>query len=495
MPDLAQIRATLAEIDDPVALLESLFAFAPVGLQIFEASGRSILVNQAFLDLFGSEPPPGYNVLHDEIAAERGILDLIRRAFAGETIHTPPIWYDPRELSHVEVDVGNRVAMSASFVPLRNRTGAVGHVAVVFEDLTSELAQREQLEEERELLAAIVDQVGEGIVMADDQGTLRLANRVAQELGVQVGTPLERWARSRLFDIEGSPLPSSRRPLLRALQGETVEAVVRQPLPDGSVRALNAVALPLRRPDGSLRGAVATFRDETDRVQREAAEKQAAHFRERFIGILGHDLRSPLTAILANAALVLRQSDVPDVAVAAAARIKSSAERMSRMISEVLDFTQARLGGGIPLHRRATDLGEIARAVTGEVSASNPDRAIDLGLEGDLSGSFDPDRAAQLLSNLLENAVAYAPANDRIRVGIVGREEAVEIVVDSAGAPIPEEERAALFDPFRRGARSSDSKGLGLGLYIVQQIARAHGGDVVLECGDGRVVIRAVLQR
>src|SRR5581483_6615880 len=142
----------------------------PVGLQIFEASGRSILVNQAFLDLFGSEPPPGYNVLHDEIAAERGILDLIRRAFAGETIHTPPIWYDPRELSHVEVDVGNRVAMSASFVPLRNRTGAVGHVAVVFEDLTSELAQREQLEEERELLAAIVDQVGEGIVMADDQG-------------------------------------------------------------------------------------------------------------------------------------------------------------------------------------------------------------------------------------------------------------------------------------------------------------------------------------
>src|SRR3954452_5254564 len=107
MPDLDTIRSTLARIPNPIAVLESLFAFAPVGLQIYEASGRSILVNQAFLDLFGSEPPPGYNVLHDELAAGRGILDLTRRAFAGETIHTPPIWYDPRELSHVEVDAGN----------------------------------------------------------------------------------------------------------------------------------------------------------------------------------------------------------------------------------------------------------------------------------------------------------------------------------------------------------------------------------------------------
>ena len=206
VPDLDQIRSTLAEIGDPVALLESLFALAPVGLQIYEASGRSILVNQAFRDLFGSAPPPAYNVLHDEVAARRGILDLIRRAFAGETILTPPIWYDPRELSHVEVEVGNRVAISASFVPLRDRGGAVTHVAVVFKDLTAELVQREQLEQERELLAAIVDQVGEGIVMADEKGTLRLANRVAQALGVRVGTPLERWAQSRLLDVEGSPL-------------------------------------------------------------------------------------------------------------------------------------------------------------------------------------------------------------------------------------------------------------------------------------------------
>lgn len=495
MPDLEKIRSTLSRIADPVALLESLFALAPVGFQIYEASGRSILVNQAFIDLFGSEPPPDYNVLQDEIAARRGVLDLIRRAFRGETIHTPPIWYDPRELKQVRVTAGNPVAMSASFVPLLDRAGAVSHVAVVFKDMTAEMVHREQLEQERELLAAIVDQVTEGIIMADAAGTLRLANPAAQALGVRVGTPLERWASSRLLDDQGAPVSPSAQPLVRALRGDVVQAVVRQPMPDGSVRALNAVALPLRRPDGSLRGAVATFRDETDRIHREAAEKQAAHSRERFIGILGHDLRSPLSAILASAAVVLRQHGAPEVSLGAAARIKSSAERMARMISEVLDFTQARMGGGIPLHRRPTDLGEIARAVTGEVLAVNPARTIAVGVEGNVRGSFDPDRAAQLISNLVENAVAYAPPDDRIRVAISGGEESVEIAVDNAGSPIPEEERAAVFDPFRRGTASAESRGLGLGLYIVQQIARAHAGDVTLETAAGRTVFRATFQR
>jgi signal transduction histidine kinase len=495
MPDLDRIRSTLARIADPVALLESLFAFAPVGFQIYDAGGRSVLVNQAFIDLFGSEPPPEYNVLEDEIAARRGVLDLIRRAFRGETIHTPPIWYDPRELKQVEVTAGNPVAMSASFVPLLDRAGAVSHVAVVFKDMTAEMVHREQLEQERELLAAIVDQVSEGIVMADAEGTLRLANAAAQALGVRIGTPLEKWASSRLLDDQGAPVSPSGQPLVRALRGDTVQAVVQQPMPDGSLRALNAVALPLRRADGSLRGAVATFRDETERIRRDAAEKQAAHFRERFIGILGHDLRSPLSAILASAGVVLRQHGAPEVSLGAAARIKSSAERMARMISEVLDFTQARLGGGIPLHRRPTDLGEIARAVTAEVLAVKPARNIAVEVKGEVRGSFDPDRAAQLISNLVENAVAYAPQDDRIRLAVTGGRSAVEIAVDNAGPPIPDYERAVLFDPFRRGTTSGESKGLGLGLYIVQQIARAHGGDVALETAAGRMVFRATFQR
>src|SRR4051812_31635127 len=99
-------------------MLAGIFAFAPFGLQVYQADGHSLFTNQAFRDLFGSEPPPEYNVLDDEIARETGVLDLIHRAFQGEIAHTPPVWYDPRELRQVKVAEGNRVAISCTFFPL-----------------------------------------------------------------------------------------------------------------------------------------------------------------------------------------------------------------------------------------------------------------------------------------------------------------------------------------------------------------------------------------
>src|SRR4051794_5065681 len=99
--ELGRVRAKLAGIPGAEAILQALFALAPVGFQIYEATGHSLLVNQAFRDLFGSEPPPEYNVLVDEIAAASGMLALIKRAFAGEVVNTPPFWYDPRNLRQV----------------------------------------------------------------------------------------------------------------------------------------------------------------------------------------------------------------------------------------------------------------------------------------------------------------------------------------------------------------------------------------------------------
>ena len=481
MPDRERIRAIVAGLPDPVALLISLFAGAPVGFQIYDASGKSLLVNQAFLDMFGSEPPPEYNVLQDEIAAKTGVLGLIQRAFKGETVSTPPVWYDPRELTNVKVTEGRRVAMTATFLPLVDRKGSVTHVAIVFKDLTAELVQREQLEEERELLSAIIDQVSEGIVMIDAQKTMRIVNHAARELGMRAGTPLERWIEP------GDADP----PLLRALAGNTVQRVRRW-----KDRALAVVAVPLRRADGTVRGAVATFRDETDRVRHEQEAEQAGHFRERFIGILGHDLRTPLTAILASAKLVMRLRDLPDPALAAAARISSSAERMGRMIADLLDFTQARLGGGLSLHRRQTDLRDCVRACADEVSAANPGRVIELSVEGDTTGAFDTDRVSQLVSNLLTNALSYGPPDEAIRVRLRGVDGYVEIDVENGGAAIPEGDRAAMFDPFRRGSLAAGhTKGLGLGLFIVQQIARAHGGDVSVSSEPGRTVFTVKLQR
>ena len=107
MERLDEIGVRLAGISDPVRLLQGIFAYAPFGLQVYRADGHCLLTNKAFRDLFGSEPPPEYNILHDEIAERQGLLGLVKRAFAGETMQTPTFWYDPRELQQVQVTEGS----------------------------------------------------------------------------------------------------------------------------------------------------------------------------------------------------------------------------------------------------------------------------------------------------------------------------------------------------------------------------------------------------
>src|SRR5204863_112267 len=147
--------------------------FSPNALQVYEASGRCLVVNPAFVALFGSAPPPEYNVLQDDIAERNGVLDLIHRAFAGETVTVGPMWYDLRELRQVPVREGRRVAVSSTFFPLFDREGRVGHVGIVFKDLTPEMEAREQAEQERDLPRAIFMQSGDGIVVCDAEGIIR----------------------------------------------------------------------------------------------------------------------------------------------------------------------------------------------------------------------------------------------------------------------------------------------------------------------------------
>jgi signal transduction histidine kinase len=150
--ELRRVRDKLANIPGATVILEALFALAPVGIQIYDAGGRSLLTNQAFRDLFGSEPPPEYNILRDEIAAANGLLGLVQRAFAGEVITAPPLWYDPRDLTQVEVTEGRRVAIEATFFPLRDAEGAVQNVGIVFKDVTAEMDNARLYQDGREAI-------------------------------------------------------------------------------------------------------------------------------------------------------------------------------------------------------------------------------------------------------------------------------------------------------------------------------------------------------
>jgi signal transduction histidine kinase len=209
------------------------------------------------------------------------------------------------------------------------------------------------------------------------------------------------------------------------------------------------------------------------------ALRESAHFKERFIGILGHDLRNPLTAIRMSGQRLARHAATLSPADARAlALINRSAERMERMIGQLLDFARTRQGGTIPLLRTRCDLGTIVRTVLDELQAAHPDRPISLAVLGDVTGLWDADRAAQVASNLLANALQHGDGAP-VEVEVVDADAEVVLHVRNQGPVIPAAELPAIFDPYRSGgAGGGRHRGLGLGLYVVREVVRAHGGVV-----------------
>ena len=205
---------------------------------------------------------------------------------------------------------------------------------------------------------------------------------------------------------------------------------------------------------------------------------------EMLTAVLSHDLRSPLNAVLTSAVLIQRRSTEQPVKDTAT-RILSSGKRMSRMIEDMLDMARARLAGGIPLKREAADLGALVDRALGEIQAAYPERRIEVSKAGDLNGNWDGERLAQVVSNLLGNALQHGEADDGVNVVVDGtRSESVVITVENGGT-IPPELLPQLFDPFRGAQRQTGrTEGLGLGLYIVQQIVVAHGGSVEVRSGE-----------
>ncbi len=209
----------------------------------------------------------------------------------------------------------------------------------------------------------------------------------------------------------------------------------------------------------------------------EAAEEQERsetelQARETLMGILGHDLRTPLTAIALAAEGLLRHSPT---AQPEALGILASARRATRMVRDLLDFTRTRWTGTIPIERSEVDFRRVAEKVVSEIRLGVPERDIAFHATGDCVGEWDADRVAQVVANLAANAVKYGKPDAPVDIVIEGNHDRVKLEVknltDARHAALEE-----LFQPFRRGHRGGE--GLGLGLYIVREIMNAHGGNV-----------------
>ena len=271
--------------------------------------------------------------------------------------------------------------------------------------------------------------------------------------------------------------------LRRLAQGQTTTAFEnRYRGKDGHYRWLAWRASPA--PELGL--VYAAARDITETRRLEAEARTRADFEQKLIGIVSHDLRNPLGAIQLGTQVLLRRADLAPEAQATLHRIGSSTGRCIRLVRDLLDFTRARLGQGIPVHPRPADLERLVHQALEEVGAGAPGRAFRVSVEGDPRGTWDPDRLLQVLGNLLTNAVRYSPEGTPIHITLGASEpHTVRLEVHNTGEPIPEPLQARLFEPLQRGPHAADpqERSVGLGLYIVQHLVQAHGGDVTVRSG------------
>ena len=214
--------------------------------------------------------------------------------------------------------------------------------------------------------------------------------------------------------------------------------------------------------------------------------KEVDETRERFLAILGHDLRNPLTAIAASSSFLVETGGLSPDQAKMVQMIQNAGRRMSALVADLLELALTRPGDAMPVERGEMDIAAMVRDVATEIQASYPNARIETHLSGDLAGRWDVARLTQALTNLVANAVQHGDATAPVRLSAHGDEREVVIAVHNEGAPIPPDEIGRIFHGMTRGGDPGrDRRHLGLGLFIVDRIVEGHGGTIDIQSAPG----------
>jgi signal transduction histidine kinase len=363
-------------------------------------------------------------------------------------------------------DAVNRIPAVPAILDIVCRTTGMGFAAVA------------RVTEDRWIACSVKDEIEFGLLPG---GELKVATTICHEIR-QSGTAvvIDNVAQHPLY--RGHPTP--------AMYGFQSYISVPIVLPDGqffgTLCAIDPRPARVNTPEvvgifNLFAQLIGFHLDALDRIAASEAhlldERRTSELREQFIAVLGHDLRNPLAAISAGAELLLKTPLNPK-ATRLVGVIRASATRMSGLIEDVMDFARGRLGTGLALRQDVEPLEPVLRHVLDELKAGFPDRAIDAVIAVTDPVRCDAGRIAQLLSNLVGNALTYGDAARPVQVRAVTGGETFELSVANEGDPISAAAQARLFQPFERGAVQPNQQGLGLGLFIASEIARAHGGTL-----------------
>jgi PAS domain S-box-containing protein len=346
-------------------------------------------------------------------------------------------------------------------------------------DITERRRMEEALKRSEREFRTLAESMPQIVWTATDDGVIDYVNvRLAEYTGVcvedLVGTG---W----LGLLHPDNLPQVEDAWKRSL-AEGVPYEVEQHLKgrDGHYRWFLTRALPVRGMEGRVPRWLGTSTDIEDLKRAQSEVNRRVDFEEKLIGIVSHDLRNPLNAITLAAGTMLRRVDLDERAKRGVGRISDAAERANRMIRDLLDFTQARLRGSIPIQRRPLDFHAFVGQVLDEVRLAFPERRIEAAHAGPGEGEWDADRLAQVVINLVNNALAYSPLDTPVRVEARGQDGLMLLSVQNQGTPIPPEVQKSLFEPMQRGTQkgATTSRSIGMGLFIADHIVRAHGGAI-----------------
>jgi PAS domain S-box-containing protein len=477
----AHLQAIRTEAEAERQRLHSLLMQAPVAICIIEGPELTFtLANATYRALVGGRDVVGKPLL--EVLPElrgQGFDALLKRVAAtGEPFVGHEVLV---KLDRTRPGVPEEAFFDFVYTPLRDSAGRIHEVLVVGSDVTEGVLARLRLRESEERLRTVIDAMPNLINFVDVHGRYQLNNLAYQRW---FGVPTEALRGKTVRETIGDENFRHIAPYMeRALRGEVVAWEAPFVFQDGRRGFIEGTFLPQRDPAGAVTGYVALISDITARKQDETHRKSKADFEQQLIGIVSHDLRNPLNAILLGASALMRREELDERTVKSVLRIQSSAERATRMVKDLLDFTQARLGSGIPIRPGSLDLHVLVRQVVEEVEVTYPGREVQVQHEGEARGEWDSDRIAQLVSNLLTNALKYSPEGSRVDVSTRPEDSWVSLCVHNEGTPIPSEKLPSLFEPLQRATADVDKAGrsVGLGLYIVKHIVDAHGGTITVK--------------
>jgi signal transduction histidine kinase len=245
---------------------------------------------------------------------------------------------------------------------------------------------------------------------------------------------------------------------------------------------------------------IGRFNEAIDQAVAESVDffsKEVDRWRNVFLGVLGHDLRGPLNAILMTSQLISKLGDGTPVSEPTARLIRSG-ERMKELLDDLLDYSRTSLELGLPVSPAPCDLAAVCQEEVEVQRAALPSCRIEYTADGATQGTWDASRIRQVVANLVTNAARYGNPASPVAVKLCGGEADVRLSVENEGPTIPPEAIEVLFEPLRRAANGhakAERTSMGLGLFIVRQVAHAHGGMVSVDSADGRTVFTVVLPR